>query len=262
MILPAAMHDASPLLRQWSLLRAIAGDRESTVKTLAATTGMSEKTIRRDIALLRDVGFPIDERSGEYGRKTFSMHRGGAPALEFSYDEALALYLCRRASAGFCGTFVEQALSVAFRKIETSLGRRAAKYVDTMLARIAQTQHAGDYTDKAELLDRLFIAIEEDRTVFLTYQSQRSTEPVTYDVYPYRIIEHRGSLYLFGHSPDHGEPRTWKVDRITDVGLTDIHFQRPADAQIDAQLSGNFGIFSGQGDTLIRIRFAPLPPAT
>ncbi|HEX3659116.1 MAG TPA: WYL domain-containing protein [Pirellulales bacterium] len=253
----AAMHDASPLLRQWSLLRAIAGDRESTVKSLAAATGMSEKTIRRDVSLLRCVGFPIEERSGDYGRKTFFLNRPHTPALEFTYDEALALYLCRRASTGFGGTFVEQALAVAFRKIETSLGRRAAKYVDTMLARIVQTQLGGDYAGKAELLDRLFIAIEEDRAVFLTYQSQRSTEPVTYDVYPYRVIEHRGSLYLFGHSPDHGEPRTWKVDRITDVGLTDIHFQRPDDAQLNAQLSGNFGIFSGKGDIAVRIHFAP-----
>jgi proteasome accessory factor B len=62
---------------------------------------------------------------------------------------------------------------------------------------------------------------------------------------------------LYGHSPDHGEPRTWKVDRISDVGLTDIHFQRPDDAQIDLQLSGSFGIFSGQGDIRVRIRFAP-----
>lgn len=128
------MHDASPLLRQWTLLRAIAGDRESTVKSLAAVTGMSEKTIRRDVSLLRRVGFPIEERSGDYGRRTFFLNRPHTPALEFTYDEALALYLCRRASTGFGGTFVEQALAVAFRKIETSLGRRAA---------IKQRQYAG-----------------------------------------------------------------------------------------------------------------------
>ncbi len=179
-----------------------------------------------------------------------------APQVQFGYDEALALYLCRRSAVGFCGTFVEHSLAAAFRKIEASLGRRAAKYVETMLARIGSTQVAHDYAAQAELLDRLFIAIEEDRAVFLTYRSQRATEPVTYDVYPYRLVEHRGSLYLFGFSPDHGEPRTWKVDRMTDVGLTEIRFQRPNDAQIRDQLAGSFGIFAGKGDVLVRIRFA------
>ncbi|HEX4130384.1 MAG TPA: WYL domain-containing protein [Pirellulales bacterium] len=251
------MQSTSPLLRQWSLLRAIAADGDATVKSLVGVTGMSDKTIRRDIAVLRRVGFPIEERSGDFGRKTFSLVKPDTPQLQFAYDEALALYLCRRSTAGFKGTFVDQALSTAFCKIEASLGRRAAKYVETMLGRIVHTQLGGDYADKAEMLDRLFIAIEEERAVFLTYQSQRATEPVTYDVYPYRIVDHRGSLYLLGNSPDHDELRTWKLDRMTDVGLTDVHFQRRDEPQAATLTDGAFGIFSGKGDVHVRIRFAP-----
>jgi len=248
---------SSPLLRQWLLLRAIESGRgAATIKELAVATGMSEKTIRRDVALLRKVGFPVEERLGEFGRKTFSLSRADTPPLEFGYDEALALYLCRRAAVGFAGTFVEESLAEAFRKIEAALGKRAAKYVETMLGRIVQTQVGGDYADKAELLDGLFIAIEEDRAVFLTYRSQRSTEPVTYDVYPYRLIDHGGSLYLFGYSPDHGETRTWKVDRMLDAQPTEVRFQRPDDQAVTAQLANNFGVFSGKGDLKVRIRFA------
>jgi len=252
------MSDSSPLLRQWLLLRAIAaGNGATTVKSLVASTGMSEKTIRRDLAALRRVGFPVEEKSGEFGRKTFSLATPNIPVLQFGYDEALALYLCRRTAIGFSGTFVEQSLHEAFRKIEASLGPRVAKYVETMLTRVIQTQIGGDYNAKAELLDRLFIAIEEDRAIFLTYHSQRSTEPVTYDIYPYRLVDHHGSLYLFGYSPDHGETRTWKVDRMLDAQPTEIRFQRPDDAQVAAQLSSNFGIFSGKGDVRVRIRFSP-----
>jgi len=254
----AFMSHSSPLLRQWLLLRAIAsGNGAATVKSLVASTGMSEKTIRRDLAVLRRVGFPVEEKSGEFGRKTFSLATPNIPVLQFGYDEALALYLCRRTAIGFSGTFVEQSLHEAFLKIEASLGQRVARYVETMLTRVIQTQIGGDYAAKAELLDRLFIAIEEDRALFLTYQSQRSTEPVTYDVYPYRLVDHHGSLYLFGYSPDHGETRTWKVDRMLDAQPTEIRFQRPDDAQVAAQLAGNFGIFSGKGDVRVRIRFAP-----
>jgi predicted DNA-binding transcriptional regulator YafY len=252
------MNSTPPLFRQWQLLRAISvAGGAATIKSLAAAAGTSEKTVRRDVALLRRVGFPIEERTGDFGRKTYALSDLNAAPLQFGYDEALALYLCRRAATGFGGTFVDEALGNAFKKIEGSIGRRAAKYVDTMLAHVVHTQLGADYADKSELLDRLFIAIEEDRAVFLTYRSQRSTEPVTYDVHPYRLIDHRGSLYLFGFSPDHGETRTWKVDRMFDVEPTEIRFPRPDDEQITAQLAGNFGVFAGHGDVRVRIRFAP-----
>ena len=248
----------SPLQRQWTLLQAVDAARgEATIRSLAESTGMSEKTIRRDLALLRRVGFPLEEAAGDYGRKTFTLAAPAGPPLRFAFDEALALQLCRRAAVGFQGTFVEQSLRNAFAKIEATLGPRAAKYVATMLDRVVQTQIGAAYHAQAELLDRLMIAIEEDRAVFLTYRSQRSTEPVTYDVYPYRLIDHRGSLYLFGYSPDHGETRTWKVDRMLDAEPTEVRFQRPDDGELTRQLAGSFGVFSGKGDVRVRIRFAP-----
>ena len=132
MILPVAMHDASPLLRQWSLLRAIASDRESTVKSLAATTGMSEKTIRRDVSLLRRVGFPIEERSGDYGRKTFfligqMLPRSNSPMTR--HWPCISAWCVGRLLRHVCRAGVGRGLS----QNRNPLVRRAAKYVDTML---------------------------------------------------------------------------------------------------------------------------------
>ena len=63
---------------------------------------------------------------------------------------------------------------------------RPLRYIDRFAAIFHHTTvGAGDYAQKAELVDRLAQAIEDRRAVFLTYQSLRSTEPVTYDAYPY-----------------------------------------------------------------------------
>lgn len=156
------MEDRSPLLRQWALLRAIAAaDGQATVKSLVALSGASDKTVRRDLALLQKVGFPVVETVGEFGRKTFTIGAGSVPQLGFTYDEALALFFCRRAIAPLTGTFFWQSAQSAFRKIRASLGDRAAQYVDRMIGRLHPTGVTGDYGEKAELLDRLWIAIEE-----------------------------------------------------------------------------------------------------
>jgi Fic family protein len=50
--------DESTLVRQWRLLeQLVSASKGLTVKEMTAASGMSEKTVRRDIALLKKVGF-------------------------------------------------------------------------------------------------------------------------------------------------------------------------------------------------------------
>lgn len=114
-----------------------------------------------------------------------------------------------------------------------------------------------DYAKKSELIDELMVGIEDKRAVFITYQSLRATEPVTYDVYPYGLVYHRGALYVIGFAPDHREIRHWKVDRIEDAELTPVHFHPPRDIDLREHLSKSFGVFHGRGEVRVKVRFSP-----
>jgi hypothetical protein len=64
--------DESVLARQWRLLKLLAfAPKGFTVKELVAVSGMSEKTVRRDLALLKRVGFDVAETVEDFGRKIF-----------------------------------------------------------------------------------------------------------------------------------------------------------------------------------------------
>ncbi|HEV3344815.1 MAG TPA: WYL domain-containing protein [Pirellulales bacterium] len=248
--------DRSTLLRQWIVLRAIAASGgKATIKALVGQTGKSEKTIRRDVSLLQRVGFPIVETTGDFGRKTFTVDATGLPRADLRYDEALALFFCRRAVRPLAGTFFWESADAAFRKIKAGLGERVAAYVDRMLGRVYQTHVGGAYADKAELIDRLLLGIEECRSTFITYHSSRSSEPLTYPIWPYGMVDHRGSLYVVGHSEQHDEVRHWKIDRVEDVDVTRVPFQRPADFDVEAHLAGSLGIYHGKGTVRVRARF-------
>ena len=68
--------DESTLARQWRLLKLLAFTPKGfTVKELVAVSGMSEKTVRRDLAFLKEVGFDVSETVGEFGRKFFRIRR-------------------------------------------------------------------------------------------------------------------------------------------------------------------------------------------
>ena len=115
---------------------------------------------------------------------------------------------------------------------------------------------AADYTKNAELIDELMVGIEDRKAVFITYQSLRATEPVTYDVYPYGLIYHRGALYLVGRKPQDEDICHWKVSRIEDAEVTEIPFQRPEDFDLGQHLAKSFGVYHGDGDVKIKVRFA------
>jgi proteasome accessory factor B len=151
-----------------------------------------------------------------------------------------------------------EAAQKAFKKIRATLGADALKYIDQFGTMFHQTMvGAGDYTKKAELIDELMVGIEDRKAVFITYQSLRATEPVTYDVYPYGLIYHRGALYLVGRSPQREEICHWKISRIEAAEVTKVHFQRPEDFDLQQHLAKSFGVYHGDGDVKIKVRFAP-----
>jgi len=255
-----AMADQLPLVRQWILLRKLCSSHYGiTVQDMVHELGVSDKTIRRDLETFQAAGFPLKETVEEFGRKKWHIEEGKAePGMYFAFDEAIALYLGRRFLEPLAGTPFWEAASRAFKKIRSTLGPKALKYIDQFGAIFHQTMvGAADYAKKAELIDELMVGIEDRRAVFITYQSLRATEPVTYDIYPYGLIYHRGALYLVGRSPQREEICHWKVSRIEDAEVTQVHFQRPDDFDLQRHLAKSFGVYHGDGDVKIVVRFAP-----
>jgi proteasome accessory factor B len=253
------MAEKSPLVRQWILLRALSARHcGATIKELVEELGVSEKTIRRDLETFVTAGFPLEETVEQFGRKKWRLDPAKAqPGMAFAFDEAVALYLGRRFLEPLAGTVFWDAARRAFQKVRACLGQGALKYLDKFAAAFYQTTFGlSDYSKQAELIDQLVLAIEERRIVLLTYQSLRSTEPTTYDAYPYGLAYHRGALYLVGHSPGHDAVRHWKVNRVEQLELTELRFNPPQDFDLPAHFAKSFGVFEGQGDVHVKIRFA------
>jgi proteasome accessory factor B len=284
--------EASPLIRQWILLRTLCARHHGvTVQELAAEMEVVERTIRRDLEAFQTAGFPLIETVGQFGRKSYRIDpKKNQPGMSFAYDEAIALYLGRRFLEPLAGTIFWEAAQRAFKKIRSTLGKEALKYVDQFAAVFHQTAvGASDYSQKADLIDTLMQGIEDRRATFITYQSLHATEAVTYDVYPLGVTYHRGSLYLVGlkvdaqqlRSPDQpsvgagrgqGEGRCvagegdrsdesairhWKVDRIEGAELTEIRFSRPDGFDLPSHFAKSFGVFQGDGEVHVKVRFAP-----
>jgi len=254
------MQDEPSLIRQLLLLRALSSRRFGmSVSEMAREMGVAGKTIRRDLKRFQKIGVPLLETDGERGKKTWRLvEHGRLPSLTLTYDEAVVLVLGRRLLEPMVGTQFWQAAHGAIRKIRATLGEQALQYLD-QFPRLFHWTSAGvaDYADKAEIIDDLTIAIEDSKSVCITYQSQRATEPATRDVHPYVFTWHNGSLYLIAFAPDHDQVRHYKVNRIEAVEIGSFQFQKPRNFDVEAHLAGAFGIYEGDEDVTVMIKFLP-----
>ena len=255
------MAEDPQMVRRFNLIRLLGARRLGvTIRDLVHEFGVTDKTIRRDLDFLKQMAVPIEERTGERGKKTWKLGESwNRPPLEFTFDEAAALFLGRQLMESMAGTPFWEAASGAWRKIRSSLGDHAASYLDTFSRMLHCTEAVHrDYSSKAEILEALTVGIEDYKATHITYRSERATEPATRDVYPLRLVRMgNGALYLVAVDPQQDQVKTYKVDRIEDAEVSKIVFQRYRDFDVDAFLEGSLGIYDGDDDVTVVIRFLP-----
>jgi predicted DNA-binding transcriptional regulator YafY len=207
------------------------------------------------------LGAPLEERTEDYGRKTWKMGEAWSrPPVQFTFEEAAALYLGRQLLESMAGTPFWSSANSAWRKIRSTLGETASNYLDRFARMFHCTEGAHrDYSSKASILESLTLAIEDYRAIHITYQSDRATEPATRDVYPMQLVRnHTGALYLVAVAPEDGAIKTYKVDRIEAAEVSEFVFQRYRDFDVAAYLAGSLGIYDGDGDIAVAIQFLPV----
>jgi proteasome accessory factor B len=240
------MAESPQIIRQWSVLRSLAARRFGvSVQELAGELAVNERTIRRDLAALREVGFPIEERSIENGRKLWSVSKeAGFGDLTLNLTEVLSLYVGRQLMEPLAGTLFWEGTHSSYKKIRATLPDGAIKYLDRLSALLHFSQAgSSDYSSRSEQIDRLMVAVEDRNVTTLVYQSMRSTEPVSREVNPYGLAYFRGSLYLVAKASEENEIRHYKVDRITEVEPQTMKFERPNDFDLQHWMSAAFGVY-------------------
>jgi len=240
------------IIRQWTVLREIEQARTGlTVDDLAATCGVTTRTIRRDLQALEEAGFPVfDDRSHDDGRTRWRLSgqafKGLAAGLTLS--ELSALYFSRTLVESLAGTPFRDEVARAFDKLGSALTPHMRRFLD-QLPRVLSTKggrpqpRAADPRER-QIIARALEATLHQRQAILTYHSKSSERTKTYQVHPYRLAYAQGSLYLLAFVPDYGEVRTFAVGRIQDISLLEERFTQLEELP-DQAFPHSLGVHSG-----------------
>lgn len=222
-----------PTARVLALLEILQAGGTRTAVDLAERLGVDERTVRRYVAHLVDLGVPVESVRGRYG----GIHLVPGyrmPPLMLTDDEALAVVLGlvgsrRSGSAGTGGVpgASTVALESATAKVLRVLPKTLAHRLDALLTGLRFTAPTGDpATVQADHLLVVAEAARDRRPVALDYtdsQGHRSSRTV----HPYGIVAHAGRWYVTAADPAAPGVRTFRVDRIEALSTLPGSFEVP-----------------------------------
>ncbi|WP_454048736.1 helix-turn-helix transcriptional regulator [Cellulomonas sp. Marseille-Q8402] len=221
--------------RLLSLLSLLQARRDWPAALLAERLDVSDRTVRRDVDRLRELGYPVTSTRGREGG--YRLDAGTQlPPLLFDDEQAVALAVALR-TATASGAAVEEAAARALQTVRQLLPARLRHRVDavqvTVADRMATTSSTattrstagtrdpgpegrGGLADPA-VLDAIGAAAR--RREVLRFDYRAPAEPPTGPVPPRRAEPHHlvtrgGRWYLVAWDLDRADWRTFRADRI------------------------------------------------
>lgn len=229
--------DSGPTARALLTLELLQNRPGIRAEDIARRLGVSERAARRTIAVLREVGVPIEAARGPHGG--YRLGRGPRlPPLTFTATEALGLVMAAldgRHGAGRDDDPVGAALGKLINALPQNVGRPAA----TMRQHAQTTPNAHAAHPDPAIAAALVAAVADQRSVPLTYRTQERGWREQVD--PWGVVVRHGHWYLVCHSHRAGAIRTYRVDRVVEVGEPGAGFDLPVDLDVLAVLEDHLG---------------------
>ena len=243
--------------RVLELLARLGARRAATrLEVLAAEVEVSEKQLRRDLAILEGAGHRL-ERTKVEGRAAVRLARGGTAAIALTLRERFALVAMRDVFASLAGTPLAEDAGAIFRKVVATLPDDAVQELTALGPRFAYVPADGvkDYAAHADVVDELLTGALRRQPVDADYRPAQG-EVRRGGFEPWGIALYRHGLYAVGRWDDDTHPRVFAVERFTHaLRRRGARFELPGEFSLSSFFAGAFGVFAGGEPETVRLDF-------
>ena len=221
---------------------------------LAEKLGVSLRTVHRYFEMLDEMGIPVYSERGPYGG--FSLVRGyKMPPLVFTLEEAVAIVLGTGIVEEMWGELYREAARGALAKLENLLPEEQLHEVAWARGSLVATgMNRADLKALTPALEKLRRAIREHRSVDMKYQTSQVPHPAQRGLDPYALVHRWGWWYVIGFCHVHQEVRTFRVDRIFEIALSNTTFAQLSGFTLQDYLKNEM---QSQPQVIARLRFEP-----
>jgi biotin operon repressor len=204
-----------PSARLLRLLSLLQSQRDWTSTELAGRLHVTARTIRHDVARLRDLGYPVDARPGVAGG--YRLGRGAAlPPLLLDDEEAVAVAVGLRTAASGSVAGIEETSVRALAKLQQILPSRLRHRVSAFGSYALPVPTRGPQVDP-DVLTVVALACRDHEQLRFDYRNH-SGGSSRRRVEPHRLVNDQRRWYLLAWDLERDDWRTFRVDRVEPEG--------------------------------------------
>lgn len=208
--------------RALALLNLLQTHRHWPGSELARRLGVTERTVRRDVDRLRELGYRVQSTPGAAGG--YRLEAGSAvPPLLLTDDEAVTMAIGLRVAATQQLAGGAELTLTALAKLEQVLPPQLRRRVNALAASVQPTRIGDGPVISPVVLGELALAARDRERVRLRYRDRQGVESVR-RVEPHVLSPAGRNWYLLCWDLGREDWRTLRVDRIETVEHTRVLF--------------------------------------
>ena len=243
------------LLRLLRIVRLLQSGRPYTSTELAKESGVSQRTIFRDLQLLQRAGvvYGRDDADTGYILQDATL----LPSTDFTISETLALLvLCNELGHTTSGIPFQRDARSAALKLLSNLPAELRDELGELTRAISIDLGPHNTLHHAHAAyDALTMAIADGRKTRIIYGSLSGEGTIETTLSPYHLMFKRRSWYVVGYSDLHDETRIFNVGRIQSWEMLSDEYEIPASFKIERFLGNAWALIPERGKTSQADRF-------
>lgn len=249
------VRQADRLARILRVLELIQSRGRWTTKAIAEELECSERTVYRDLDVLKFAGIPYYRE----GTQQFIRVRPDFrfPVLTLSPDEVLGLSLAA-AVTNAPGLDVTAGADPTVRKLAATSGQEfqdlmgdAAQLVMVLDLKLA------DHSRHHEAIRTVQSALIQRHQIGGVYESPYEDAPVKLKLHPYRLCLIKNAWYVVGTTTEKEPPRTYRVARFKALRLLNEEALIPEDFDLRAYFGNAWAVYRGEMSYDVELWFPP-----
>jgi len=215
-----------PTTRVLAVLSLLQAHGRMSGPELAGRLEVNIRTLRRYIIMLQDLGIPIEAERGRNGAYVLSPGFK-LPPMMFTNEEALALTVGLISARRLNLADTDRAVESAFAKLERVMPLDLKSRVRALSETITLDAGPASSTPPTEtVLSAMSSAAQLQQRVHIRYHPSQGEETER-DIDPYGLTYYLHKWYAVGYCHLRLDLRSFRLDRITQISLVDVNFERP-----------------------------------
>lgn len=249
------VRQADRLARILRVLELVQSRGRWTTKAIAEEIDCSERTVYRDLDVLRFAGIPY-YREGDQQfvrvRPDFKF-----PVMTLTEDEVLGLSLAAVLTRA-PGLDVTKGATPTTMKLAAVSKEDTQELIEDALRLVSVLDlKLADHSRHHEAIKSVQLALVQRKQVSGVYESPYEAATVKLKLHPYHLCLIKNAWYVIGRPAEDATPRTYRVARFKALRMIDELADTPSEFDLREYFGNAWAVFRGEQTYDIELKFTP-----